>query len=126
MAAVCMGPGPVSLLSLCTPPPVSTPGLHPESALGPSMSPGTQDVDNVFKTPGLSSMAHTTETPAQHALDTQTPKPPPKNREIESMRVGEHRQGATVCPGKARMVSVLETCSNAVPCFQNLKTKNRT
>lgn len=46
--------------------------------------------------------------------------------EIESMRVGEHRQGAAVCPGKARMVSVLETCSNAVPCFQNLKTKNRT
>ena len=82
MAAVCMGPGPVSLHSLCTtPPPASTPGLHPESALGPSESPGTQDVDNVLKTPGLSSMAHTTETPTQHALDTQTPKPPPKNRD---------------------------------------------
>ena len=80
MAAMCMGPGPVSLQGLCTtPPPVSTPGLHPESAPAPSKSLGTQDGDNVFKTPGLSSVAHTTETPTQHTLNAQTPKPPPKN-----------------------------------------------
>lgn len=125
MAAMYMGPGPVSLQGLCTtPPPVSTPGLYPESAPASSKSLETQDGDSVFKTPGLSSMAHTTETPTQHALNTQTPKPPPKNGGRVS-EGGEHRQGAAGCPGKARMVSVLETRSN-VPCFQNLKTKNRT
>lgn len=55
VAAMCMGPGPVSLQGLCTTsPPVSTPGLHLESAPAPSKSLATQDGDNVFKNPGLS------------------------------------------------------------------------
>lgn len=68
-------------------------------------------------------MAHTTETPLpQHALNTQTPKTLPENGGRVSEGGGSTGRGCWVS-WKARVVLVLETYSNVVPCFQNLKLK---